>query len=378
MKSNLYIPEKIYIGFQTRADTFTGKLAYIIYEDEKGVLRKKDSWESWRDQTIDVKVFENKPQASFVLNKGVQRHGHFGSGRSVIRVYDQRDFEFEISIDNLLGILMHSDVSKRDIVEDCVFAWSGKDLVLLPVNSEEYRTSVEFTDKQSLKVSAKELVKGYVYEKKKTDDQLMYIGYYEFFEKYSSEHKCCGKKHVFYNIKSKRFETPAMGELAQVKVEEVQMNFAEIDKIFHASLHFQEIKDIHVENNKKKKYEPYASTTDRYKVINNRVVKISYNNYYAKAEVQPEYIYFSFATFKKTGKTSNLNFENFNDNLFIDSMLKEIGLEWNYTITSGYYGHKKLSGKTYSKNEYLNLLESQGFGNEIVAINVLDEKSVWL
>ena len=31
---------------------------------------------------------------------------------------------------------MHSDVSKRDIVEEMVYAWNGKDLVLLPVNSE--------------------------------------------------------------------------------------------------------------------------------------------------------------------------------------------------------------------------------------------------
>lgn len=41
MKSNLYIPQKIHVGFQKRDDTFTGKLAYVIYEDENGMLRKK-------------------------------------------------------------------------------------------------------------------------------------------------------------------------------------------------------------------------------------------------------------------------------------------------------------------------------------------------
>lgn len=47
MKSNLYIPKKIHVGFQKRSDTYTGKLAYVIYEDEKGVLRKQGSWDGW-------------------------------------------------------------------------------------------------------------------------------------------------------------------------------------------------------------------------------------------------------------------------------------------------------------------------------------------
>lgn len=33
--SNVYIPTKINIGFQNRNDTYTGRLAYITYYDEK-------------------------------------------------------------------------------------------------------------------------------------------------------------------------------------------------------------------------------------------------------------------------------------------------------------------------------------------------------
>ena len=36
----LYIPKKIKVGFQEREDTFNGLLSYIIYWDDKGVLRK--------------------------------------------------------------------------------------------------------------------------------------------------------------------------------------------------------------------------------------------------------------------------------------------------------------------------------------------------
>ena len=107
MEHNLYIPKKIKVGFQNRQGTFTGKLAYIIYIDDKGVLRKETSWQGWRDQKIEPLEFDNEPRAGFLFNKGVQRYGyHWGSGRSSIRVYDPRDFEFEINVDNLIGILI--------------------------------------------------------------------------------------------------------------------------------------------------------------------------------------------------------------------------------------------------------------------------------
>lgn len=41
MNSNMFIPSKLKIGFCERSDTFTKKLAYVIYYDEKGKLRSK-------------------------------------------------------------------------------------------------------------------------------------------------------------------------------------------------------------------------------------------------------------------------------------------------------------------------------------------------
>ena len=35
MKSNIFIPQKINVGYQNRSDTYTGKLAYVIYYDEQ-------------------------------------------------------------------------------------------------------------------------------------------------------------------------------------------------------------------------------------------------------------------------------------------------------------------------------------------------------
>ena len=47
---SIYIPKKIKVGYQNRYDTYTKKLAYVIYYDEKNKLRKETSWNNWRDE----------------------------------------------------------------------------------------------------------------------------------------------------------------------------------------------------------------------------------------------------------------------------------------------------------------------------------------
>jgi hypothetical protein len=71
---NVFIAPKIKVGFQKRTDTFTGMLAYIIYYDEKGKLRKEKSWEGWRDKKIDAQEFENVPTDGFTINKDIKRY----------------------------------------------------------------------------------------------------------------------------------------------------------------------------------------------------------------------------------------------------------------------------------------------------------------
>lgn len=246
---DLYIPKKIKIGFQSRQDTFTGKLAFITYEDSKGVLRQQSAWNGWRDHKIEVVEFENNAQSGFIFNKGVQRHGYWGSGRSVIRVYDSRDFEFEISVDNLIGILMHSDISKRDIVESCVFAWANKSLVLLPVNSEEYQKSLEFTQKQHENVSAKDLVEGYTYNLKKSKDILVYMGYHDWWDFSSgysnnTKHIKKGKKHVFFNTQNKQYKPINVETLSTVNHEEIIADYPNLVDNFFKTYHSQPVTDI--------------------------------------------------------------------------------------------------------------------------------------
>jgi hypothetical protein len=243
MDHKLYIPKTIRIGFQKREDTFTKKLAYVIYFDDKNVLRKETSWEGWRDKKIPFIDYENKPTNGFVLNKGLQRDNyHFGSGRSVIRIHDPREFEFEITVDNLVGLLMNYDMSKKDIQGECVFAWSGKDLVLLPVNSVEYQSSQQFTEKQAKKLSTKELVKGRLYSQKKNDKPLRYLGYFEWFElagygyDINSTFRAKGKKHIFYDEKY-NFSIPGISTFAECIDESIDYNYPTAYEKFEKSEH---------------------------------------------------------------------------------------------------------------------------------------------
>ena len=110
MNSSIFIPKTINVGYQNREGTYTGKLAYVIYTDEKGKLRKENSWNSWRDKTIEPSVFDNIPTEGFVLNKKV---GDYDSGwnhrHAYCRIYDPRGFEFEITFENLLYILENTN-----------------------------------------------------------------------------------------------------------------------------------------------------------------------------------------------------------------------------------------------------------------------------
>lgn len=225
MINQLFIPEKLKVGFQNRNDTYTKSLAYIIYYDQSGKLRKEVSWEGWRDKQIDPQEFENKPTEGFVLNKGVKR---YETNRSLIRVFDPRGFEFEISIPNLIFILTQTDCGRKGLEGEFVYAWDQKELVLLPVKSEEYDSCIKYTKLQFGKITTKDLVEGCIYETNR-QNKLIYIGKLDYYiregiyenrevkEEYYHNLKRIREKHVgtkylnkksfiFYNENHKDFE----------------------------------------------------------------------------------------------------------------------------------------------------------------------------
>lgn len=198
--TNMMIPKTIKVGFQTRTDTYTGKLAYVIYYDEKGKLRKEGSWNSWRSKEIDPKEFTNIPTSGFVLNKKVGGYkSDWNYRQAMVRVYDPRDFEFEITLGNLLYLLEEcSSIKGKGLEGEFVYAWDGKDLILLPATTQEYKSSQKFTDFKSLKVSKKDIKEGLVYTMKDMKN-VLYLGRHEVFEYdwKTQEHASEGFKHIF-------------------------------------------------------------------------------------------------------------------------------------------------------------------------------------
>ena len=206
MRSTIKLPDKINVGFQERDSTYTGKLAYIIYFDEKGKLRKENSWNGWRDTKIPNEIYENKPTEGFVLNKKV---GGYATGwnhrNTYVRVYDPRGFEFEINVPNLLYILENtSSIIGKGLEGEFVYGWDGKDLVLIPCNSSDYKEISEFNNKVKIskRYKGKDMKLGATYRDKE-NRELVYVGRY--FE-YNNDNKET-RKYFFYNIKAERFTT---------------------------------------------------------------------------------------------------------------------------------------------------------------------------
>lgn len=201
MNTKLYIPKKINVGYQERNDTYTGKLAYVIYWDDKGVLRKENSWNSWRNEKLSNNEIDNTPTEGFVLNKGVggQRMSYGWNARNeYIRVFDPRGFEFEISVMNLLFILQECTSTKGKGLEgEFIYSWNGTELILLPVNCEEYKTSVKHTSLQGKKVTKSDMNIGCTYTHK-DGNNLTYLGRFDFYQGgWTSTEKVKG--HVFLN-----------------------------------------------------------------------------------------------------------------------------------------------------------------------------------
>jgi len=262
--SELFIPKKIRVGYQNREGTYTGKLAYVIYYDAKGKLRKEKSWSGWRDDKIEPEEFENTPQDGFHLNKDIQRYNwsHFGSNRSYIRIYDSRGIEFEVTPENLIGILTETNCSKRGLDGEFVYAWCGTELVLLPCSSEAYTQAIKYTERQGKKISARDLKPGCSYTTKK-DEQVIYMGRFPWFtwSLWKEKSRISQKKHIFarlqsnhkwvndeyVEVKKNSYEFFPKGDasfLAELDSEDPVQNYAELVDQFNADVHSADIEDF--------------------------------------------------------------------------------------------------------------------------------------
>lgn len=268
MNSAIFLPKTIKVGFQKRSDTYTGQLAYIIYFDQKGVLRKESSWNSWRDTDIEPQEFSNEPTSGFVLNKKV---GGYSSGwnhrQTYTRVYDPRGFEFEITVPNLLYILENTNSIKGKGLEgDFVYGWDGKDLILIPTSSPDYITISSFNEKvhSSTSFKGKDLILGATYKFKDNRNKI-YMGR---FQKENGEEKEVNE--YFFNEEHRYYEDgyftslkSLSGQIIDVVDENCTENYANLmDKL-------KETGKISERDPRKDAYVPYA--LEEFKIRMNKV-----------------------------------------------------------------------------------------------------------
>lgn len=225
MKNNIFLPQIINVGFQNRSDTYTGKLAYVIYTDEKGVLRKETSWQNWRDKEIEPKEFENIPTSGFVLNKKVGDYsGSWGEHRQAYcRIYDPRDFEFEITVENLLYILENTSAIKGKGLEgDFVYGWDGKDLLLIPTESPDFKELQKWTASvfNATEFKGNDLIPGATYKTKQNEDWI-YVGRFNYWDYeyvgYESRKRIWKNKKKRYWFYSAYSKYPSFKQISSLK-----------------------------------------------------------------------------------------------------------------------------------------------------------------
>jgi hypothetical protein len=180
----LFIPQKINVGFNNRDETKSGKLAFVTYFDDKGKLRKEDSWNSWRDQNIPNAIFENEPTEGFILVRNIKdTYWSYYRRIEYVRVFDPRGFDFEITVPNLMFILQNTTCVNGKLEGSFVYAWDSKDLTLTPTASPDYKDWAELNNKRfnKTKLTTKDLVVGATYRNRK-GDRLVYLGRHDYYK----------------------------------------------------------------------------------------------------------------------------------------------------------------------------------------------------
>jgi hypothetical protein len=269
-----FIPKKIKVGYQEREDTYSGKLSYIIYYDDKGTLRKETSWQSWRDERITPDDIDNVPTSGFVLNKeaGGRGYSSWDTRKTYCRVYDPRGFEFEIDIANLLYILENTNsIVGKGLEGEFVYGWEGKELVLIPTSAQDYKENKDKSDMMYNAdfVKAKALKEGIVYTKK-NGEKLMYLGKDEaFYATYRDRLDLPNYDYTYRHVKekNKKFWFFKMSE-------NFDGDYSDYDFMYYATLpkmYVPENEEIHpqyaevlAEREKIEKYNPIISVKYRH------------------------------------------------------------------------------------------------------------------
>ncbi|QGH73801.1 hypothetical protein [Vibrio phage vB_VhaM_VH-8] len=139
-------PQLWFITDDMRENNLSYMCQYELTESGEvaaNVKKMQDTGRSWakKSDTDDTGVIiDNIPTKNIYVGCSVSR---WSTSNKLFRVTDPRGFTIEIPTDNLATLLHHTTVIKGVIQEECVWGKEGNNHILLPVNSEPYKLSIE-------------------------------------------------------------------------------------------------------------------------------------------------------------------------------------------------------------------------------------------
>lgn len=284
------VPKRLNVGYNKKSNTTNGLLGYVIYYDLKtGELRKEKSQNSWRDKSIKSMDFDNVPMKGFLFSSNIVRGGHYRGVVEKIRVFDPRGFDVEISIENLMKIIEHYTIEKAEINGKLAYTWYGNELLLLPIDSSEYKESLDLSLKSEKNYTIKDLVVGNIYQCKKSKSVFneVYLGRFDVNSSITSSsvvrdnkiylvnnHRNIGKRHIFLRYDDNRFiekytiANPKMilsesGKLSDEEINNKIMKFADsiYAKRFDGVVYLNKMNKLNLnKDNYKDSFTPFFKT----------------------------------------------------------------------------------------------------------------------
>ena len=143
--------DKNYVGVNhKREDITVAPLAFLTpYEDNAAGKKRQESVDQWlsgrywekEDDSAqpDVRILPNKPQTGFRV---VDVASRWSTSNKFARIYDPSGFELEISIDNLVDLMLYSVVDHGEIQGELIWARDGAHNRLIPVTSDLYKNAL--------------------------------------------------------------------------------------------------------------------------------------------------------------------------------------------------------------------------------------------
>ena len=152
------------------AQNFTSRKATgLSWATHRGYSKDK----SWKQEDNEIE-FNNEPMEGFKIIGSTSR---WSTSNKLIYVEDPRGFVVEIPTANLTTLLKHSVCDHGEIKEKCVWGKEGNNHILLSVNSDVYRESVEKIQQQNNSVPFNKLKTGDIIKFHVDDsDDYVYLG----------------------------------------------------------------------------------------------------------------------------------------------------------------------------------------------------------